>query len=309
MAIDASETALIADVEYACKIVRTSYLEIFEKMGVSPAGKDILELGPGKNFGSTLIFGCLGARVAVSDLYLSAWDPEYHPVFYRRLLEALPKNFPNADPTPLRQVVEQGSYPQHVLRIYRRKAENLAGLDSKSFDVVISNAVLEHVEDPRTAAHEMLRVTRPGGFGIHQVDFRDHRDFSRPLEYLLLSRTEFSRLFAYMQGSCGNRWRQSDFLNVFNEAGFAIDLCEPNIFATDEYLADLLPRLGAAMQMFSRLDLHVLSGRFVIRRPAQGRRAFLNTAPWDPKTAYIKNGLKLKGKLRPLLRSRRSTQA
>ena len=306
MAIEASETALTADVEYAYKIVR-NYLEIFEKLGVTPLGKHILELGPGKNFGSTLILGCLGARVAVSDLYLSAWDSEYHPEFYRRLLEALPENFPEADPAPLRQIVEKGAYPQNVLRTYKRMAENLSGIDSKSYDAVISNAVLEHVEDPQTAAREMLRVTRPGGFGIHQVDFRDHRDFSKPLEYLLLSRTEFSRIFAYAQGSCGNRWRQSDFINVFNEAGFAIELCEPNVFATDEYLADLMPRLGSAARMFSRLDLHILSGRFVIRRPIQNRRAFLNSALWDPKTAYIKNGLKLKRRLKTSLGSRRPT--
>jgi SAM-dependent methyltransferase len=308
MAIDTSETALDADVEYANKIVQ-AYLEIFERIGVSPVGKDILELGPGKNFGSTLIFGCLGARVAVSDLYLSSWDAEYHPLFYRRLLEALPANFPKADRAPLRQIVELGAYPERVLRTYRRKAENLSGIDSKSYDVVISNAVLEHVEDPRSAAREMMRVTRPGGFGIHQIDFRDHRDFSKPLEYLLWSRTEFTRHFAYAHGSCGNRWRQSDFINVFNEAGFAIDLCEPNVFATDEYLADLIPRLGPATQMFSRLDLHVLSGRFVLRRPIEDRRAFLNTAPWDPQTAYVKNRRKLKQKLRTLLGSSPSTQA
>jgi SAM-dependent methyltransferase len=308
MAIDATETTLTADVEYANKIVR-SYLEIFEKMGVSLVGRDILELGPGKNFGSTLIIGCLGAHVAVSDLYLSVWDSEYHPVFYRSLLEALPMNFPGADPAPLRQIVEQGAYPQSVLRTYHSKAENLSGIDSQSFDVVISNAVLEHVEDPQTAAREMMRVTRRGGFGIHQVDFRDHRDFSRPLEYLLFSRTEFSRHFAYARGSCGNRWRQSDFINVFNEAGFSIDLLEANCFATDEYLADLMPRLGSATQMFSRLDLHVLGGRFVLRRPIQDRRAFLNTALWDPKTVYIKNMLKLKRKLKTSLGSSRSTQA
>jgi SAM-dependent methyltransferase len=307
-AIDASESALAADVDYANKIVRT-YRELFDQMGVSPVGKDILELGPGKNFGSTLLLGCLGARVAVSDLYLASWDPAYHPLFYSRLLEALPENFPQADDASLRQIVEMGAYPPSVLRTYAHKAENLSGIDSKSFDVVISNAVLEHVEDPRSAAREMMRVTRPGGFGIHQIDFRDHRDFSRPLEYLLMSRTEFSRYFAYAHGSCGNRWRQSDFINVFSEAGFAIDLCEPYIYATDEYLADLMPRLGETARMFSRLDLHVLSARFVLRRPIQDRRAFLSTAPWDPQTAYIRNRRKLKRKLKTLLGSNPSTQA
>lgn len=221
----------------------------------------------------------------------------------------MPKNFPQADPAPLRRVVEQGAYPPSVLRAFKRKAENLSGIESRSYDVVISNAVLEHVEDPQNAAREMFRITRPGGFGIHQVDFRDHRDFSKPLEYLLLSRSEFSRLFAFAQGSCGNRWRQSDFISAFNEAGFAVELCEPNVFATDEYLADLMPRLESAAQMFSRLDLFVLSGRFVLRRPVQDRRAFLNTTLLDPETAYIKSRLKLKQTLKKLLGSRPSTKA
>lgn len=38
-----------------------------------------------------------------------------------------------------------------------------------SFDVVICNHVLEHVDDDRKAMSELLRVMKPGGFGIFQV--------------------------------------------------------------------------------------------------------------------------------------------
>jgi len=38
-----------------------------------------------------------------------------------------------------------------------------------SFDVVICNHVLEHVDDDRKAMQELLRVMKPGGFGIFQV--------------------------------------------------------------------------------------------------------------------------------------------
>jgi len=38
-----------------------------------------------------------------------------------------------------------------------------------SFDVVICNHVLEHVDDDRKALSELLRVMKPGGFGIFQV--------------------------------------------------------------------------------------------------------------------------------------------
>ncbi|MEY4575711.1 MAG: hypothetical protein RL701_414 [Pseudomonadota bacterium] len=41
-------------------------------------------------------------------------------------------------------------------------AEDLP-FDDQSFDVVISTQVLEHVQEPRVALHEAVRVLRPGG--------------------------------------------------------------------------------------------------------------------------------------------------
>lgn len=38
-----------------------------------------------------------------------------------------------------------------------------------NFDVVICNHVLEHVDDDKKAMQELLRVMKPGGFGIFQV--------------------------------------------------------------------------------------------------------------------------------------------
>lgn len=46
--------------------------------------------------------------------------------------------------------------------------QNIPFHDS-SFDVVICNHVLEHVDDDRKAMRELLRVIKPGGFGIFQV--------------------------------------------------------------------------------------------------------------------------------------------
>jgi SAM-dependent methyltransferase len=80
-------------------------------------------------------------------------------------------------------------------------AEHLAEATTERFDVTLSNAVLEHVFDPLRAAVNLHRVTAPGGIGFHQVDFRDHRDFTRPLEYLLLDEFSYVRMF---HGSTGN---------------------------------------------------------------------------------------------------------
>ncbi|HCT31410.1 MAG TPA: SAM-dependent methyltransferase [Bacteroidales bacterium] len=46
--------------------------------------------------------------------------------------------------------------------------QNIPFPDS-SFDVVICNHVLEHVDDDKKAMSELLRVMKPGGFGIFQV--------------------------------------------------------------------------------------------------------------------------------------------
>ncbi len=41
--------------------------------------------------------------------------------------------------------------------------------ENNTFDTVICNHVLEHVPDDRKAMREILRVLKPGGFGIMQV--------------------------------------------------------------------------------------------------------------------------------------------
>jgi len=43
--------------------------------------------------------------------------------------------------------------------------------DNSTFDVVICNHVLEHVEDDHKALSEIYRVLKPGGYSIMQVPF------------------------------------------------------------------------------------------------------------------------------------------
>src|SRR5262249_3479026 len=123
---------------------------------------------------------------------------------------------------------------------------------------------------PRGVA-QLSRITRPGGVGLHQIDHRDHRDFSRPLEYLLLGEDDFQAAFARCHGECGNRYRPDEAAAPFRDAGFGLLDFTGTIFTETEYLDDFLPRLRAARRSRYRSwpteGLRVTSGFFRVRKP------------------------------------------
>jgi ubiquinone/menaquinone biosynthesis C-methylase UbiE len=101
--------------------------------------------------------------------------------------------------------MQSRGYPADVIACLAEPAEELAGLADGSFDCVISNAVLEHVYEPVAVAASLARVTRPGGHNFHQIDFRDHKDFRHPLEFLLFGTRDYRDEFERTKSGRGNR--------------------------------------------------------------------------------------------------------
>lgn len=56
--------------------------------------------------------------------------------------------------------VQRASWPEH-------DAQDLRNFSEGSFDLVYSHQVLEHIPKPWRAAHELVRVLKPGGIGLH----------------------------------------------------------------------------------------------------------------------------------------------
>jgi SAM-dependent methyltransferase len=61
-------------------------------------------------------------------------------------------------------------YPKHVVNLDILQLQ----FADNSFDLIICNHVLEHVQDDHAAMRELLRVLRPGGHAILQVPFAKH---------------------------------------------------------------------------------------------------------------------------------------
>src|SRR5262249_16419077 len=116
----------------------------------------------------------------------------------------------------------------------------------------------------------LARITKSPGLNLHQIDFRDHKDFSRPLEFLLLSKREQSLRFKSSHGQYGNRLRASQSVSYFQAAGFRVedvhvtDRVEPN------YFGEFLPRLRAsqdsAYQDWPVEDLEIIGALLTLRK-------------------------------------------
>jgi SAM-dependent methyltransferase len=87
---------------------------------------------------------------------------------------------------------------------------------SGQMDLVFSTSALEHVRRPHAIAEKMFAILRSGGCALHSIDFRDHRDFSRPLEFLKLTAEEYQKF------DTENRLRASDWLKIFEAVGFEV---------------------------------------------------------------------------------------
>jgi len=267
--LDSSPEAIQRDVDYAINNAHF-WLNLLPNDGEFLKGKKVLEIGPGLNFGAMLILACHGAEVMVADRFLPPWDPGYHPKFYDLLKKTCANQWPSLGLSPLDIVISQGKYPSKVISLYSCSLEKISVVPDTTLDIVLSNAVLEHIYDLKSAFYHLARITKPGGFGIHMVDFRDHRDFSRPLEYLIMREVKFYGRFKAKQGEIGNRYRPQEMQELLELAGFEVREFVPYIFTDEDYLTEFLERLRQARESryhdYPAEDLRCLGGRFILAR-------------------------------------------
>lgn len=55
--------------------------------------------------------------------------------------------------------------------------------DEKQYDIITSNAVMEHVDDPERMTYRLFSLLKEGGIMHHVIDFRDHRAYYHPERY------------------------------------------------------------------------------------------------------------------------------
>lgn len=110
---------------------------------------------------------------AASRLYASEqFSPFYDWLWANSGLECIGSEYLGAD-------VKGGSYTPIAGRDVRHEDVQQLSFEDESIDLLCSNDVLEHVNDPRLAVQEISRVLKPGGELFLSVPFSPNEDFSR----------------------------------------------------------------------------------------------------------------------------------
>ena len=263
-----SKENIKSDAMYAYNIAR-GYISKLPKGVKSIKNSSILEIGPGINFGAALILICLGAKkVTVSDRFLTQYSNKYHSYVYQAIIDILKKEYISVDVSPLVDCIQKKSHKTEKLLPVQCSLEGLSNVFPEEFDITFSNAVFEHLYNPLEAFKSLYKCMGKVSIGYHQVDFRDHRDFNRPLEFLLLDELSFYSLMNNASCEFGNRLRDFQMQSMFENVGFKNICLNINMKVSHDYFNDFLERLNSnRISIFSEVEpenLKNISGNFLI---------------------------------------------
>jgi SAM-dependent methyltransferase len=256
------------------------------------AGRRVLELGPGFTIGVPLMFAADGASfVAGLDKFVRLQDGPYFVALYTRIRETLSNEQKAAFDRTIRLQPKLWLNPQFATYIYHRDlTDSLPQLGPGSYDMIVSNAVIEEIYDPTPVLKAQGELLRPGGVMVHRIDLRDYGMFSKygfhALEFLTVPDWIYRRM---VEGSGQPNRRLIDY---YREVGAGMGY-ETEIYATKvldveadlpeprrelrpgvdyserqlKLIAEIRPRLLERYRTLSDADLLVQSMVFVARKP------------------------------------------
>jgi SAM-dependent methyltransferase len=261
-----------------------AYNPILEKYCAAKEEAVVVEIGPGANLASGVLFALSGIKKYYgTDIYQSPrfYDAEPYAAI-AAIIETTHRDFAAVPVDSVftvenEQVGDGQTLASDRVRFNPDKVEYLYPYLSSEFpmpegsvDYVFSNACFEHFVTPQETIEHIFMVLKPGGITAHQIDLREHDRSKEPLEFLKVSpeewRSRFSDSSIHMYT---NQLRAPDYRQGFERAGFKIlEWQEQNpegYRVTEEVISSLHP----AFQKYTAEELEVL-GLFVIaQKPHQ----------------------------------------
>jgi len=240
---------------------RTCFDEYFPIQNVAPrdigsflAGKRLLEYGPGDIPGVALLMIAHGAEqvTCVDRFPLVSASPKNIAVL-QCLLDGLDGTMRARAESCFRDSGNPSSGLAEQRIRYLVRPSGLSGL-KQEIDLIISRAVLEHVDNLSATFADMHSALKPNGIAVHQVDLKSHGLHRRnPLDFL----TWPPRLWSWMYGHKGvpNRWRVDRYRQVLAETGMKALLLQPTLLADRRDMEEVRPHLALPFRDIADEDL------------------------------------------------------
>jgi ubiquinone/menaquinone biosynthesis C-methylase UbiE len=286
--------------EKSVAYINLVYREYLQYSGLTPAdlaGKRILEVGPGDNFGVALKFLADGAAKVVSlDKFYSERNEEQQARIYAELRKELsPAQIPLFDAS-IRLNPDTQLNPEKLQYIYGHGVEEADQiLEPESFHFIVSRAVLHNVYNIERGFAAMDRVLAPGGYMAHKIDFSDENMFSSRGMHPLTFLTSPERIYRLMAKDSGkpNRRLITDYRKEMRRLGYDAKLFVSSVVGrralqpykehieagvdysreTIDLIEEIRPKLAKHYRSLSTENLAVAGIFLVARKPERVRNA------------------------------------
>ena len=243
-----SSHEILRTVAYDLVVVDGWERALFNYAGASAGLGDrcIAEIGPGPALGTGVVALWRGARryVALDSRPLARRPP---PRLYQALLERLNEGQPAPEKVAMIQrqlaLLADGK-PDRLAYVVGPQA----GAAADRCDLVVSQAVLEHVRDLEGLLERLGGAVRDDALFVAEVDFMTH---TRPLR--TLDPLNIYRFGPWFYGACRfdgapTRRRPGEYLQALRLAGWTDAQLFPKAVLREDYVRRVRPRLARAFQ-------------------------------------------------------------
>lgn len=185
-------------------------------------GKTVIEIGPGNTVTVAFLFLAYGAkRVFCFDRFPLVQDMQKNKLIAIRLLEILP----DTQRECLSKIISfnaKGTIQWDSTHLYYlHNKRKLIAIQDETVDLVVSNAVLEHVSDLEELFREMARTMKPGAVMVHAADLGPHQlDIRTPLDFLTIPEWLWKIMTSHR--GAPNRARKSQYEMLLRKYFFEI---------------------------------------------------------------------------------------
>jgi SAM-dependent methyltransferase len=200
----------------------------------------LLEIGPGSNLGTAALFAANGFDKVVA-IDIASWLVPSDALYAElEVTDALQRVSFVGDLT-----IEEADFPDGT------------------FDAIVSHTAAEYFVDPERAVRNIVRMLAPGGVTVHHIRVLGHWSVHRPHAFLTFDERAWRRATTNRPGQ-PNRWRISDWLRAFAQAGApAVEVHVPKRVSIS---SEERRRLAAPFRDKSLDDLSIYNARVVCVR-------------------------------------------